>query len=176
MSESSTPGEDSIAFEETGLNLFDDAASVAGTFPSAMLGYDKARVDGYVRELEHQLATLKQLARYQRREMRAIQDSVGTTTFSQLGAHVKGILSRVEAQGQEMVAQAGIEAERIKQEGHRLSADLRANAQTEADDIRVAGLANLRQLREQSDADVQTILERARADAASALALSLIHI
>jgi len=171
----STPDEESITFEETGLNLFDDAASVAGTFPGAVLGYDKARVDSYVRDLERQLSTLKQLARHQRREMRLIQENVGTTEFAHLGAHIKTMLGNVEAQGKDIVAQAGIEAERIKEEGRRFAADLRSNAQTEADDIRVAGLANLRQLREQLDAEVTVTLDRAKAEAASALAAAQRH-
>ena len=38
--------------DNTGLGLFDDAASAAGNFPSALRGYDRAAVDDYVRSLE----------------------------------------------------------------------------------------------------------------------------
>ena len=44
--------------DDTGLNLFDDRASAAGSFPHTMFGYDRPTVDNYVRDLEQQLATL----------------------------------------------------------------------------------------------------------------------
>lgn len=54
--------------EETGLNLFDDSASAAGSFPHAMLGYDKHSVDSYVREVEAKVSQLKLAARLQPRD------------------------------------------------------------------------------------------------------------
>ena len=54
--------------ELTGLNLFNDKASAAGSFPHAMLGYDKLSVDSYVRELESELASLRAELRQQTRE------------------------------------------------------------------------------------------------------------
>ena len=45
-------------YEETGLNLFDDRASVAGTFPQAVMGYDRKSVDKYAHVASHkELAT-----------------------------------------------------------------------------------------------------------------------
>ncbi|MFZ2260311.1 MAG: DivIVA domain-containing protein, partial [Luteococcus japonicus] len=162
--------EDSVHNEETGLNLFDDSASVAGSFPKAMMGYDRASVDNYVREIEMQLSTLKQLTRHLRREAAQTARANGTTDFTRLGSHATGILRAAEAQGKDLVHKAELEAERIKEEGRRVAADLRANAQAEADDIRVAGLANLRQLREALDKDSTETLEKARAEAASVVA------
>lgn len=52
--------------EETGLNLFDDTASAAGSFTHSMWGYDRTSVDNYVREIEQQVSTLKQLTRHLR--------------------------------------------------------------------------------------------------------------
>ena len=34
--------DEDIQAEETGLNLFDDSASVAGAFPKAMWGYERS--------------------------------------------------------------------------------------------------------------------------------------
>ncbi|MEL4506211.1 DivIVA domain-containing protein [Luteococcus sp. H138] len=158
--------EDDVHNEETGLNLFDDAASVAGSFPKAMMGYDRASVDNYVREIELQLASLKQLTRHLRRELATAQRATGSD-FARLGSHATGILRAAEAQGKELVHKAGLEAERIKEEGRRVAADLRANAQAEADDIRVAGLANLRQLRDDHERDTTETLTKARTEAAS---------
>ena len=52
--------------EETGLNLFHDRASAAGSFPHSMLGYDRQSVDTYVREIEQQLSAAKQLLPWKR--------------------------------------------------------------------------------------------------------------
>lgn len=166
---------DDVYAEETGLNLFDDRASLAGSFPHAMFGYDKANVDTHVREIEQQLSTLKQLTRHLRQQLRDAQLTQGTTDFTRLGAHATGVLRAAEAQSRDLVAKAELEAERIKEEGRRVASDLRANAQTEADDIRVAGLANLRELRAELDTNVEAALGAARADAASTVAAAQRH-
>lgn len=156
--------------EETGLNLFDDRASAAGGFPNTMLGYDRHEVDRYVRELEMEVSTLKQLARHLRRELISARDVAGAETdFTRLGTHATGILRAAEAQASDLVSKAGVEAERIKEEGRRVAADLRANAQAEADDIRVAGLANLRKLRADLDADSHAMLQQSKIEASSSL-------
>lgn len=156
--------------EETGLNLFDERASAAGSFPHTMLGYDRNEVDVYVREIEREVSTLKQLARHLRRELISAQSEAGAQTeFTRLGAHATGILRSAEAQASDLVSRAGVEAERIKEEGRRVAADLRASAQAEADDIRVAGLANLRKLRTDLDHDSEAMLQQTRAEAAAGL-------
>ncbi len=156
--------------EETGLNLFDDSASAAGGFSHAFMGYDKSAVDDYVRSIEKQVSTLMQLSRHLRRELATVQRALGTSDFSRLGAHAQGILRASEAQAKDIVTKSGLEAERIKEEGRRVAADLRANAQSEADDIRVAALGNLRQLREDLDAQITVTLNETREEAASLLA------
>ena len=57
--------------EETGLNLFDERASAAGSFPHAMLGYDKKAVDDYIRDLERQVTLAKHQLREVQRELTA---------------------------------------------------------------------------------------------------------
>lgn len=109
----------------TGLNLFDERASAAGSFPHAMLGYDRTAVDTYVRDVEQQVSTLRQLTRHLRRELSITQSSQGETDFSRLGAHATSILRSAETQAEDLVAKAGLEAERIREEGRRNASDLR---------------------------------------------------
>ncbi|MDN6619710.1 MAG: DivIVA domain-containing protein, partial [Corynebacterium variabile] len=144
MSDPVTPGSEDPGDEETGLNLFDDSASAAGSFAHAMWGYDRTSVDNYVREIEQQVSTLKQLTRHLRHEVAKAEQEADKSDFARLGSHATGILTAAETQAKDLVAKAGNEAERIKEEGRRVAADLRSAAQTEADDIRVAGLANQR--------------------------------
>ena len=151
--------------EETGLNLFDDTASAAGSFTHSMWGYDRTSVDNYVREIEQQVSTLKQLTRHLRGQVSQAQAEATQSDFKRLGVHATEILTAAEAQAKDIVAMAGREAERIKEEGRRVAADMRAAAQTESDDIRVAGLANQRELRDQAAKDSRTAIEQARLQA-----------
>lgn len=165
----------SPGYEETGLNLFDDRASAVGSFPQAMLGYDKRSVDNYVRDLEQHVGTLRQLTRNLRRDVAGLQRSQGTTDFTRLGAYATQILQSAEGQSEDLISQAAMEAERIKEEARRVAAELRANAQTEADDIRVSGLASLRKLRAEMDRQVRLTLEQSREEAGAALSSALRH-
>lgn len=150
--------------EETGLNLFDDRASAVGSFPNSMLGYDKHSVDSYVRELENKVAELKAQARESARETKYVRDAVGDTDFSRLGAHATGLLRAAEAQAGDLIDRAQHEAERIKAEARRTASVLRESAQQEADDVRLTGLAGLRQLRQEQAEAGKTALEMARRD------------
>ena len=118
--------------EETGLNLFDDTASAAGSFTHSMWGYDRTSVDNYVREIEQQVSTLKQLTRHLRGQVSQAQAEATQSDFKRLGVHATEILTAAEAQAKDIVAMAGREAERIKEEGRRVAADMRAAAQTES--------------------------------------------
>ena len=137
------PNDDAALDEETGLNLFDDRASAAGSFAHSMWGYDRTSVDNYVHEIEQQVSTLKQLTRTLRRKVSEAQRDATKTDFTRLGEHATGLLTAAEAQATALVTKAGHEAERIKEEGRRVAADMRSSAQTEADDIRVAALSSL---------------------------------
>lgn len=151
--------------EETGLNLFDDRASAAGSFPHAMLGYDKSAVDTYVRELEARISSLTQLTRHQQREVSFVQREAGTTNFTKLGAHIKALLGAAEAQADDLTNQAVVEGNRITAEANRIAADVRKAAEDEADDVRIAALADARTLREKQAADGQAGLAAATAEA-----------
>lgn len=159
-----------IDTEETGLNLFEDSASAAGSFPHAMLGYDKHTVDSYVREVEAKVMQLKMQLRDKAREIQLVRSEAGSTDFTRLGAHATAILRAAEAQAGDIVDRAQHESERIKTEARRTAAALRESAQKEADDVRLAGLSGLRQLRqEQADAGAST-LETSHRDAAMIVA------
>ena len=133
--------------EETGLNLFDDKATAAGSFPTSVLGYERHSVDTYVREVEYQVSDLKQRLRSLQREMAYIRAEVGETDFEKLGAHATGLLRAAEAQAKDIVDHSEREAERIVTEARRSASSLRDSAQQEADDIRLTGIASLRDLR-----------------------------
>lgn len=156
--------------EETGLNLFEDRASAAGNFPHSMLGYDRQSVDSYVREMEQKVTELRVQVRESTRELDFVRTETGTTDFTRLGAHAKGLLHAAEAQAAEIVRLGEHEAERIKTEGRRSAAALRESAQKEADDVRLSGLAGLRTLRQEQAEAGRKALEAARNDAALVLA------
>ncbi len=151
--------------EETGLNLFDDRASAVGNFPHAMLGYDRQAVDSYVRDTEQRVIELRVQLREARREAEFARAAVGTTDFSRLGAHARGILEAAESQAAELVRLAESESDRIRDDGRRAAATLREAAQKEADDVRLGGLAGLRKLRQAQAEEGQRALDAARHDA-----------
>ncbi|MDA8439122.1 MAG: DivIVA domain-containing protein [Propionibacterium sp.] len=166
------PNTADVVFEQTeltGLNLFDDRASLAGSFPRTVWGYDRTTVDTHVRDLEQQLTALKRLTRELRSQLREALSSTREGDFRRLGTHAGAILISAENQARALVTRAESEAERIKEEGRRSVADLRRSAQTEIDDIRMAGLAHLRELRTEHDRTVSGILEAARHDADATL-------
>lgn len=156
--------------EDTGLNLFDEQASAAGNFPTSVLGYDRHSVDSYVREVEGKVGQLQSRVREQRREIDYVKAEIGSSEFTRLGAFATGLLRAAEAQAKDIVDRAEHEAERIKTEARRSGAEVRRMAHEEADDIRITGLASLRQLRqEQADAG-EAALGEARRAAAETLA------
>ena len=173
-----SPSGDEVVFEQTeltGLNLFDDRASLAGSFPRAMWGYDRVTVDTHVRDLEQQLTALKRLTRELRKQLREALSTSRESDFRRLGAHATNIVLSAENQARALVSHAEGEAERIKEEGRRVAAELRRSAQIEIDDIRMAGLSHLRELRAEHERSVSEALASARGDADSALEAARRH-
>ena len=154
--------------DETGLNLFDDSASAVGSFPHAMLGYEKSSVDNYVRDIENQLTTFRQLTRQLRREIVLTEKAYGNSDFTHLGAHVQDILRAAEVQAGLVTQRAEDEANRMKEEARRVAAELRASAQVEVDGLRVASEAELSQERERFTSELSTALDASKVEAASA--------
>lgn len=161
--------------EETGLNLFHDRASAAGSFPHSMLGYDRQSVDTYVREIEQQLSAAKQLLRHMQRQVAAANAKLEASDFEKLGVHTTEILKSADSQAKDLVKQAKLESERIKDEGRRVAADTRAAGQQEADDIRFNGLATMKALREEADRQVAALVEQAKGEAASIISGAMLH-
>ncbi len=151
--------------EETGLNLFRDKASAAGSFPHAVWGYDRQTVDTYVQELEQQLSAAKQLIRHMQRQVAEANRMAEASDFTKLGGHTMQVLQAAEAQSRELLDQAGQEAERIKTEGRRLAADARAAGQQEADDIRLNAQTTFKQMRAETELQAARELDRAREQA-----------
>lgn len=151
--------------EETGLNLFDDKASAAGSFPNAMLGYDRVAVDSYVREIEGKVSELKFRTRDLERELSFAKQINGETDFERLGAHAKGVLQAAELQAQEIIRRSEVEADKLMSQAQQSATALRQSAQQEADDLRLTGLSGLRKLRQQQASAGKDALENARRDA-----------
>lgn len=168
-----------MASENEGLDLFDETASAAGSFPTAAWGgYNKASVDEYLRSLENQIADLKRVQRDLRRtveQQRIELDKPVQMDFTNLGSHTTQILSTAEAQAREITDRANSQAEQMLAETRQQAADLRNAAQQDADDLRTTTLADARRLRERWDAETHEIVERCRAEADALVATAGQH-
>lgn len=69
--------------ETVGLDLFDETASAAGSFPHSMLGYERQAVDAYIRDIERQLSSAKRKVRSLQKQLLTKADE---TDYSRLGA------------------------------------------------------------------------------------------
>ena len=70
--------------DTVGLDLFDETASAAGSFPHSMLGYERQAVDAYIRDIERQLSSAKRKVRSLQRQLATQADE---TDYSRLGTH-----------------------------------------------------------------------------------------
>ena len=105
--------------ENTGLGLFDDAASAVGNFPTALRGYDRTAVDDYVRTLEASVVQSRRRATQLEQQVAALQDQLTTSSdksntsdldYSNLGGRANDILRLAQEQARELVENATIEA------------------------------------------------------------------
>ena len=126
--------------ETVGLDLFDETASAAGSFPHSMLGYERQAVDAYIRDIERQLSSAK-------RKVRSLQRQVATketeTDLSKLGDHARDVLRAAEAEAEEVAH----------------------NTQAETSTHRVANLDDLNRLREELANQTGAELNAARQEA-----------
>ena len=85
--------------ETVGLDLFDETASAAGSFPHSMLGYERQAVDAYIRDIERQLSSAK-------RKIRSLHKQVGAkeaeTDLSKVGVHARDVMRAAEAEAAEV--------------------------------------------------------------------------
>lgn len=157
------------SLDEQGLDLFDETATAAGNFPSALRGYDRSSVDAYIRELEAKLSRAMYDLRESRHQLELVAATTDTTDYSRLGGHARGLLKAAEAQAAEIVAAAHAQAATIRSDAGTESTRLTNETQRLLDESRAATTADLDQLRTLLGEQTAAELESARADAAALL-------
>ncbi|MFT4217631.1 MAG: DivIVA domain-containing protein [Micropruina sp.] len=132
--------------ETVGLDLFDETASAAGSFPHSMLGYERQAVDAYIRDIERQLSSAKRKVRSLQKQLAAQADE---TDYSRLGAHTGDLLRAAERQAAEITQSAQLQAEQIIELARREAAERAANANQDATKAMASGMDDLQRLREE---------------------------
>lgn len=149
--------------ETVGLDLFDETASAAGSFPHSMLGYERQAVDAYIRDIERQLSSAKRKVRSLQRQLATKADE---TDYSRLGTHTGDLLRTAEREAAEITHSAQLQAEQIialaKREAEQLTRDTDAGVAQ----ARVSGLDDLHRLRDdlagQTSAELAAAQDQAR--------------
>ena len=131
--------------ETVGLDLFDETASAAGSFPHSMLGYERQAVDAYIRDIERQLSSAKRKVRSLQKQLLTKADE---TDYSRLGAFTGDMMRSAEAQAAEIIKTAQHEAERIEEAARSRAGDLTRQTHEGLAQERVTGLDDLNRLRE----------------------------
>ena len=139
--------------DNTGLGLFDDAASAVGNFPTALRGYDRTAVDDYVRTLEASVVQSRRRATQLEQQVADLQDQVAAAAtragadldYTNLGGRAYEILRLAEEQAREVVENATIEAEQVKENARREADSLRSTAAREGNEIKSGGAGRDRQ-------------------------------
>ena len=108
--------------DNTGLGLFDEAASAAGNFPGALRGYDRQAVDDYVRTLEASVVQARRHAAELEQQVGGLQDRLSQSQaregnpedvdYSDLGGRASDILRLAQEQAHDLTNLANVEAER----------------------------------------------------------------
>jgi cell division septum initiation protein DivIVA len=163
-------------YDDPGLGLFDDHATVVGGFPNAVLGYDKKEVDDHVRKLEKQLVELRRQAREQTTEHELLKSQASATDLSRLTGHASVLLNAAESHSDELKTKAQIDAQVIRQSARRDGEELRAGGQQEADDLRATAMANLRRLRDKQTEEINGTLAAARKEADQVVSSAARHV
>ena len=165
------------AADDTGLGLFDDAASAAGNFPTALRGYDRAAVDDYVRSLEAAMVKARQQVASLESELTAAGSQLGEARhavseidYSGLGGRASDILRLAEEQAKEVMEQATVDAERLKELAHRDADSTREQAVRDSDELKSGGIADLDRMRNQLAEDVDNQLGAARTESSALIA------
>jgi cell division septum initiation protein DivIVA len=166
--------------DNTGLGLFDDAASAVGNFPTALRGYDRTAVDDYVRTLEASVVQSRRRASQLEQQISGLQDQLAghaekghgghDLDYSNLGGRANDILRLAQEQARELVENATIEAEKVKEAARREADSLRNSAAREGNAIKSGGVAEIDQLRSKLHAEVQAQVDKSKAEAESLVA------
>ncbi|ERK67423.1 putative ribosomal protein L29, partial [Leifsonia aquatica ATCC 14665] len=156
-------------------------------FTQVFRGYDKDEVDKAVQELRRELIksntqasdSTKEIKRLQLRidELSAEIEEVGSPTYSGLGTKLENTLRVAEEQSTRLIAQADIDAEKLRagvadeiekvkkaaaQQAERLIADATARATTALEDAQIEAT----ELQAKTRADKETLLNDAMREAA----------
>ncbi|MFT3862571.1 DivIVA domain-containing protein [Micropruina sp.] len=149
--------------ETVGLDLFDETASAAGSFPHSMLGYERQAVDAYIRDIERQLSSAKRKVRSLQKQLLTKADE---TDYSRLGAFTGDMMRNAEAQAAEIIKAAQHEAERIEEAAKARAGDLTRQTDEGLAQARIAGLDDLHRLRDdlagQTGAELANAQEESR--------------
>jgi cell division septum initiation protein DivIVA len=166
--------------DNTGLGLFDDAASAVGNFPTALRGYDRTAVDDYVRTLEASVVQSRRRASQLEQQIGSLQDQVAShaekgqgaqdVDYSNLGGRANDILRLAQEQARELVENATIEAEKVKETARREADHLRSSAAREGSAIKSGGAAEIDQLRSKLHTEIQAQVEKAKAESEALIA------
>ena len=161
--------------EVPGLTLFDERATAVGGFPNAVLGYDKAAVDAYIRQLERQILELRRQFREQATEFELVRSQATSSDLTRLTGHAAVLLNSAETHSEQLTTKAQIEAQSIRETARRDGEGLRAGGQQEADDLRATAMANLRRLRDKQTEELRATLAAARQEAEHVVASGTRH-
>ena len=163
--------------DNTGLGLFDDAASAVGNFPSALRGYDRNAVDDYVRSLEGALvgvrrrtADLEQQLATMSDQLEEARQAASEVDYTNLGGRASDILRLAEEQARETLDRATVDAERVREEARREADLTRKNAARDGDDLKSGGLAEIAEVRTRMEEDGRVHAERTQAEAEALIA------
>jgi len=152
--------------DDPGLSLFDETASAAGHFPSALRGYDRQAVDDYVLSLEAQRSRLReQVARLQQELHEALnrpERRSEDNDFNHLGGYATEMLGAARAQAREITDRAAAEAEEVMEEARRQANFIREQAERDGEDVRMTAMGELRELRTNLERQVGEQVELAR--------------
>ena len=166
--------------DNTGLGLFDETASAAGNFPTALRGYDRQAVDDYIRALESSVVQSRRHASQLEQQIATLQNQLddlddrpgpgGDTNPTAADGQASEILRTAQEQARELTGKATVDAERIKEQARREADGLRSSAVKENDSIRSRGRAELEQLRTRLAGEVKAQVDKTKAQSEALLA------
>lgn len=168
--------------DQSGLSLFRQTASAAGNFPGSRRGYDRQAVDEYVLGQERELAQARKAVadlQYRLNEAENAPEpepvAAEPVDYTHLGGNATEILRLAQVQSRELTDRAAREAARIVEEGRRAGATARSTGEQEAEDIKVAAVADLRQMRSSMDRQASEQLNQARSESDSMVVAAQRH-
>lgn len=154
--------------DESGLSLFDDAASAAGSFPRARKGYDTEVVDDYVIALEDAVNQLRRKNHQLEADLADAKDKSANAKpdVESLGRHASTIMHGAELRADETAANADRQRTEILISSVGEARQIVDRGRAEAQDVKMTALSEVQELRERLERMSAEQLEQARGDAA----------